>query len=86
VIRLPVLLLSKNGGQPGIEQIHHQQPRRGEQDDPPIPARQQLVDEAADRHGETELHQPGDHGATEIDRKQHPMRPVVGEEAFQHGR
>jgi hypothetical protein len=69
------------GDEPGIDDVDAQQPDSGEQDDRPVLAREEPVDE--DRHGDREpqLQQARQHRTREVQREQPAVGAVVGEEA-----
>jgi hypothetical protein len=70
--------------QPGVERVDREQAGGGQQDQRPVPAGQEHVDEGLHGHREPELEQAGEHGAAEVEQEQPAVRPVVGEEGSEH--
>ncbi len=66
--------------QAGIEKVNREQSRRRAQDQPPVLAREQFVDEPGDGKGKCQFEQPRYYGAAEIEQEQIAVRTVVGKE------
>ena len=71
--------------QPGIDDVDADQRHRGQHDQSPVAARQQVVDEARDGQRKGQLEQAREHGGSEIKPEEPHVRTVIVEELSKHG-
>ena len=70
--------------QRGIDQIHQQQPNRGQYGQPQVAKRQQVIDEGGDGKREGKLQQAGQHSRAEVHPEQARVGTIVFEKLAEH--